>query len=1484
MPAGPPLQQTPKAVASIRNNTSRKQAAASGRKARNRAKAVNPTALTGKALRQSVAKAKSTKPRPRPQPPRKQPGTFSIVAVGASAGGLEAFTELLQALPPDTGMAFVLVQHLDPRHPSQLTELLARTTTMPVAEVVDGMQLEPNHVYVIPPNTRLAVSKGTLKLTRRGAQARPIAIDFFCETLAREQGHRAIGVVLSGTGSDGTLGLKAIKVEGGITFAQDEQSAQFAGMPHSAIAAGVVDFVLPPVEIAHELARLGQHPYVNHIDWPPGEASQRPSLHDSEAPRREIVALLKTASGVDLSSYKQSTLQRRIHRRMVLARIDTLKDYASYLRQNPPEVSALYHDIFIHVTSFFREAGNYEVLQRKVFPQLLKRKAPEAPIRMWVAGCSTGEEAYSLAIAWLEFANEKARATPIQIFATDISPAVIEKARAGRFPEGIEDSVSPERLRRFFIKGSAGYQIGKAVRDLCVFAPHHLVQDPPFTQLDLISCCNVLIYLEPDAQKSLIPLFHHALKPEGFLALGRSESVGKFTDLFGLLTKKGNVYARKAAVGRPPYSLVPPGAWQRHPGAAPLPPREPVATSDHAWDMSREADRVALAQYAPASVIVRRNLEIVQFRGHVGPFLEPAPGQPSHNLVRMARPGLEAALPALIHKARRTSGVARQVGLRVKYNGQDRLVNVEAIPLPAGPGSKEELFLVSFTEATGPVPGGPKATRPAKLARGKASDAARRLARLETDLAEARESLRAVIGERETDNEELTAALEELQSGNEELQSTNEELQSAKEELQSANEELATLNEELEVRSREATQALSDLSNLTDSVRIPMVLVSSDLRLRFFTPVVDRVLNVVASDLGRPISEVKTRLNVPELGSLIARVTDGQRPHEQEVQDQDGRWYVMRLRPYQGVDHKADGAAITWLEITALKTHQAQLAEARDFSAAVVETVREPLLVLDGELRIQMANRAFYDVFRLTPAEVQNRLLYELDNRQWDIPQLREQLGQILPQNTQINDFEVEGTFSRLGRRSMVLSARRIPGADHRGALILLAVEDITEEKRTRANEQILATVGAELALSDGEDSRLAQLPQLLVPYAADWCLIELVEASESLHPPAAAHADPAKLALLQTLARRYANGPSVREVLRTGRPGVYPEVADRRLEMLAQDTEHLALLRELGLKSMLVIPLTTRGRVIGTITLVRTTAERAYTPADVSLAEALAVRIGLALDNARLYYASQRLSAELDERVRQRTSELEAANLRLTNEAAEREKIGARLEQTHDELRVLAAHQENVREEERKRMAHDIHDELGQALTGLKMELARLRRGIKEPPQSVLDQLQALSGQVDAIIATVRQVAQELRPAVLDDLGLLAAIEWLLQEFQKRSGLGCQLINRLDEISLSPISAIAIFRVLQEVLTNIARHAQATEVVVRLEEQEGILLLEVHDNGRGITAQEAAGKRSLGQLGMRERVRPFGGTVEVHGAPGEGTTVSVKIPLSKTQ
>lgn len=959
--------------------------------------------------------------------------TFPIVGIGASAGGLEAFTKLLHALPVDLGMAYVFVQHLHPQHESALTSLLSRETSLPVDEIIDGMKVEANHIYIIPPNAELGILHGKLLVMPRDeATSHHLPIDSFLRFLAEDQGSKTIGIILSGTASDGVMGLKSIKAEGGITFAQDEKSAKYDGMPHSAITAGCVDFVLPPDQIAVELTRIAHHPYVKL----PRKKSQQP-LAGQEEEYGKIIILLRRHTGIDFTYYKQTTIQRRIQRRVMLHKLEHLKDYRTYLQNNTAEVNELFQDILINVTDFFRDPDSFVALKENVYPALFKDRALDTPVRIWVPGCSTGEEAYSIVITLLEYLGDKAAYTPIQLFATDIDETVLEKARVGIYQQSISQVVSPERLQRFFNKVDGGYQIKKSIRELCVFAKQNVIKDPPFSRVDFISCRNLLIYLGPVLQKRVITIFHYALIQNGFLFLSTAETIGDFSSLFKLVDQKSKIYLKKYANIDVHFEYSTPVFYDNQQSSE----ESSLPLKIKSAEIQKIADQLIMRKYAPAAVVVNEKMEVLQFRGQTGTYLEHSPGVANLNLFKMCREGVLPALNKVANKALKDHQAHRIDNVRYKHNGIDNIVDLEVTPLNKQ-ATGELYYLVVFEEHALPQ------TQKKPISTTVVEAVNKEIEELRHELTATKEYLQSVIEQQESSNEELQSANEEIQSSNEELQSINEELETAKEELQSTNEELATVNDELESRNTELTSINNDHTNLVSSVNIAFVMVGNDLCVKSFTPQAKKLLNLIPSDIGRPITDIKANIHVPKLKESVLNVVETINTKEFELMDKRGHWYSVRIRPYKTEDNKISGAVITFIDINDIKQALTRADSARVYAEAVIEAVRYPLLVLDKDLRVISVSQAYMDTFQVSEKQTTGNLLYRLGNGQWGIPDLREKLESVLLKNQSFDDFPVEHLFNTIGEKNYIISGRSIPSFEGSESYILMQIVENTTRDR----------------------------------------------------------------------------------------------------------------------------------------------------------------------------------------------------------------------------------------------------------------------------------------------------------------------------------------------------------------------------------------------------------------------------------------------------
>lgn len=987
---------------------------------------------------------------------------FPIVGVGASAGGLQALTRLVSKLPLQSGIAIVIVQHLDPSRASDLPKILARVTKIPVFEVEDQMAPLPDCIYIIPPNFNLILVGNLFKLIQRNPEQKiNLPVDLFFHSLAEQRKSKAIGVVLSGTGSDGTQGLLAIKSEGGISFAQDSKTAGFDGMPKSAIAVGAVDFILPPEKIAEELFRIAKHPYLT-LDMMQAtalaEIVPQPKLKEGEKALRRIFAVLQKNTHVDFENYKRSTFLRRLARRLIVVKIRDLETYAHYLESAPAESKLLFADILIHVTRFFRDEKIYETLKHKYLPKYLKNRDQNSPIRVWIPGCATGEEAYTLAITLLEYLEENKMQTPIQIFASDISEQALKIARAGIYV-GIENDVTKDRLDRFFEKLDSGYRISKRVRETCLFSLHDVTRDPPFAKNDIISCRNLLIYFDSELQKRVLPVFHYALKPNGILLLGQSETIGDFSDIFSLTEKTQKIYVKKN-VSRPPKLQFSPS--QLSIGKLELNQISAILSRSRT-DILKEADRIALLDYAPPNVVINDALDILQVRGRVVPYLELPQGQTSFKLLKMARPEIVSQLRSMINKARIKNVPVEKENLQLSTGGGFHHFNVKVVPLPSTTSSKDRYYTVFFEDNQRiprnktPLKSGKTTGKKEALEKSTAVNV-KQLKDLHSQLAASQEYQQALVEDFEDSQEQLMASNEELQSINEELQSTNEELETAKEELQSTNEELTTVNDELSVRNSEMKMVSSDLINLLTSIDMAILMVGPDARIRRFTPRAGKMLKLIPTDVGRSIGDIKPDIRVQNLEELILEVMDTMIWKEIETQSGDSNWYKLQIRPYRTAENKIDGAVVSLVDIDALKRSIDELRHAHEDAVTIIETMPIPLLMMTSGLKVKLANQAFYDKFQVTRNDTEGRLISELGNGQWANPALLQQLDRTISDKINFDKFEVEHNFPSIGKKIVLVSANsaHLPGSGAYSALV--AIEDVTEikfgERKLKSSEE----------------------------------------------------------------------------------------------------------------------------------------------------------------------------------------------------------------------------------------------------------------------------------------------------------------------------------------------------------------------------------------------------------------------------------------------
>ncbi|MHB1285295.1 MAG: chemotaxis protein CheB [Leptospirales bacterium] len=956
--------------------------------------------------------------KPSPKPDRKPDTGFPIVGIGASAGGLEAFEEFFRHIKPDCGIAFVLISHLDPGHVSMLTEILQRVTVLPVIEVHDKMEVVPNSVYAIPPNRDMAISQGVLTLSipdmPRGHR---MPIDTFLTSLAKYRTSRSIGIILSGTGTDGTLGLKEIHGAGGSSFVQDPTTAKYDGMPKSAIQGGFPTHVLPVDKMADTLQKIVKHMEI-HLSGPISQ-SQVSGIN-------QILELLYSATGHNFSQYKKTTIVRRIKRRMAQLEIGHTDVYLRYLQEFPSEATVLLKELLINSTSFFRDPAVFNLLSEEILPGLMKNKPEGYVLRIWVPGCSTGEEAYSLAILVREFMERTRRSFTAQIYGTDLDEEAISRARAGVYSQNISQHLTPERLNRFFVKEKMFFRVKKEIRDMVVFAIQNVIKDPPFTRLDILSCRNLMIYLEMELQNHLILAFHYALKPGGILIISPSETVGNHADMFVPLNRKLKIYRAIPSIDSTRSILNSGLSWTQ--SSTGKNPQQEVMQKNRGNNFADLTRRALLNSYAPASVVTDLKGEILFVHGETGKYLQLASGQPSNNVIDMARDGLKLDLRDAMYTAVKINEptLDRILSIKTENGTQDIVLSVRPLP---DPETKQTLLLISFQD----LPATPSDITAPLRPRSKKKDRSH-LEALERDLADTKESLQITIEEQQASNEELKSTNEELQSTNEELQSTNEELEISKEEL-------ITINIEMQGKIEELANMQNDMKNLLDNINVGTIFLDENLRIRRFSRESEKIYHLIDSDLGRLLSDFKSKLVDADLIADARAVMHTLALCERELETLDGDWFLMRIQPYRTLDNVIDGVVMTFTDVTS-RIESDELQRKTQLSEDIVNTVREPFVVLDDKLEIISANEAFYQTFRTSPENTVGQSIYMIGNRQWDIPEFKELLWNILSLDHKITGYRVEHDFPLIGHKTVTINGARIKNkAKSNSQMILLSIE-----------------------------------------------------------------------------------------------------------------------------------------------------------------------------------------------------------------------------------------------------------------------------------------------------------------------------------------------------------------------------------------------------------------------------------------------------------
>jgi two-component system, chemotaxis family, CheB/CheR fusion protein len=1468
---------------------------------------------------------------------------FLIVGLGASAGGIKAFRTFFEHVSADSGMAYVVILHLSPEYESRLPEVLQRSASIPVTQVVDRVPVEPNHAYVLAPNQSLSMVDGHLAvspITR--IEERRAPIDIFFRTLADCQGPRAASVVLSGTGADGSMGMKRVKERGGVCLVQDPNEADHEDMPRHSIATGLVDFVLPVAEMPAKLVSYNAHRTPQPVLPEPADRD----LAD-EGSLRDIFTHLRVRTGHDFSSYKPATVLRRLERRMRVQEIKTLAAYAQFLRGHPDEPQALLKDLLISVTNFFRDPAAFEALERQVIPALLDGRGPDSQIRVWIAGCATGEEAYSLAMLLAEHTWDTPGAPGVQLFATDIDTEAIATAREGFYTATDAADVSADRLARFFVEESGGYRVRKELRSQVLFAYHNVIRDPPFSHLDLVSCRNLLIYLNQTVQRRVAEVLHFALEPGRYLFLGSSETTDGSGDLFITIDKEAHLFQSRAVSPRPVLAL--PEIVRRVPPAR----REESRGGERRWAerlSSADLHHELLEQYGPPSVVVNAEYDIVHLSARAGRYLQFAGGEPSHNLLRAVRPELRLELRTALYQAvqRHTNVEAHGLSLRIDERPETVTITVKPVFREGDPA--RGFFLVLFDEDPAADPGPSQAAEPVAPAGAAAYQ-------LEEELIRVKAQLRSTVEQYEAQTEELKASNEELQAINEELRSSAEELETSKEELQSINEELTTVNQELKIKIEEQSQSNNDILNLVNSTEIGTLFIDRESRIKLFTPRARELFSLIPSDLGRPLSDISSTLENTDLTTDIARVLESLLPVEREVRTRPGRWYAMRLSPYRTSDDRIDGVVLTFVDITERKAAEHRLRESVERLRMAAGAARMYSWELDFESQTFHYYTHVEPVLGFTlPVDAAEAGAFVHGD---DLHVAPAALEEAIRSG---REFTFEQRYvSHAGRhvwtRTSGLVLRDAEGHPLRA---VGTTQNIDESKRAenaiRQSEQRLRraleieTVGVMYFNRSGTVFEANDAFCRMSGYTREDVQAGLVR-WDTMTTPQYLPEFAGKIAELMTTGRTAA---AEKEYIRKDGSrwwGLYAEarltpdeaveyVVDvgeqrRTEERLRESEARLRLILE-SILDYAVLALDIDGRIEswtpGAERAFGYTGQEAlgqhtrilFTGSD-RLAGVPEKEMAIAQEHGRAhddrwhvrkdgsaFFASGTLfplrdgtgtltgyvkiardlterkahedamrSAhdELELRVQKRTRELADANAALGLEVDER-RAGV------DRVKSLLKRLVTIQEDERRRIARDLHDHLGQQMTALRLNLDALKRR-SDATGELRDRLEQADRIAERLDADVEFLAWELRPAGLDDNGLPDTLNKFLREWSDHYGIAADLhVSGLDHQRLDPDVETSLYRIAQEALNNIFKHAGAARADVLLERRDAQVVLIIEDDGVGFdpgAALRQDGDRGLGVIGMHERAALAGGTLDIESESGKGTTIFVRVPLTAT-
>ncbi len=1338
---------------------------------------------------------------------------FLVVAIGASAGGVPALRNFFAHVPAKTNMAYVVILHLSPDHDSQLAEVLQNTSPLPVAKVEQRVRVEPEHVYVIPPNKSLQIKNGYIEVLEvTSLEMRRAPVDIFFRTLAQSHGPRAVSVVLSGTGANGSMGMKRVKEMGGLCIVQDPREAEYDDMPRHSLATGLVDYVLPVSAIPKQIIAYREQLKRVRIPDPP----QEPEETELNA-LRDIFTQLRVRTGHDFSNYKRPTLLRRIARRVSVHHLPDLTAYSHFMDENPAEATALLKDLLISVTNFFRDAEAFEALEQKVIPKLFEHKTADDQLRVWVTGCATGEEAYTLTMMLSEYAAKIPFAPQIQVFATDIDEDAIAKARDGFYTVNDAADVSPERLSRHFISEGERFRVRREIRERVLFAVHNVIKDPPFAHLDLATCRNFLIYLNRTAQRRVMDVLHFALNPGGYLMLGASESVDGAGDLFAVVDKEHRIYQGRGVETRL-ILPVPEGAIVPRLGKLHEARRAPISQEAQRYTYAQLHQRL-LEHYAPPSIVVNEDYDVVHISESAGKFMQVPGGELSSNLLTLIRPELRLELRAALFQAAQKKVDVESNGIRIPSGDETKSIILRVRPV-LSEGRARGFYLVLLEEVNEPAP----IEQRKVLVTGEDEPLARRL---EEELLEVKAHLRSTIEHHELQREELRASNEELQAMNEEMRSAAEELETSKEELQSINEELTAVNQELKVKIDELAHTNDDLRNLMNSTRIGTVFLNRDLRVQLFTPRARDIFNLIPTDVGRALSDITNKLDDYGVIDDAQKVLDMLQPIERTVRTKDGLAFVMQISPYRTTDDRIDGVVLAFTDIT--ERYRAEEQFRRAIEAAPIPVIMH---AEDGEViaisRVWTAQTGY----SLADVPTFNAWLERAYGEGAD--DVRNQMHQLVTEQRETLHVELPVRTRDGSVRHWIFSASS-PGAlrDGRRYFVGMAV-DITERKAAQK-------------FFRESDERL----RLMMDSVEDYAILML---------------DAEGYIEMWNSGAERVFGYTANEVIgQRGSIIFTPE--DRRREVPAKEMETA---RE-------------KGRAADERWHLRKDGTRFYVSGVLSsLHDAEGVLTGYVkiardlTDQQNAEEELRRLNNDLEARVRERTLELAKVNESL------RDEISERIQTERDRVRLL---RQIVRaqEDERRRIAREIHDQIGQQMTALRLNLAAIDQGFAGDGE-LRDKLEQTKTIAERLDADVDFLAWELRPAALDDIGLTEAMGTFVRQWSDHSGVEAQFhTTGLDKERLSPETETNLYRIMQEALNNTMKYAQARHVDVLLERRDHQVVLIVEDDGVGFDPKKQAsadGNQGMGLIGMRERAALVGGTLQIESKPKAGTTIFARVPV----